>query len=290
MSASLLSAAILSAGMSITAFAEESPKEIKPDAPCATAACHAGILEMKVLHAPTAANQCAACHNPKGNRHEFTLAGQGAALCAGCHEPLEKKKVFHKPAAEGCTTCHNPHGGETKALLVCEESKLCIRCHGHMHLAKEIAEGKSSHSIALEGKGCLTCHQPHASDHIALLNAEYPAAFRAPFAPKSYALCFQCHSQALETEFETTGATNFRNGTRNLHALHVNNKESGLSCRACHVPHAADQPHLLRDSVPAGPAGWSATLHFQETKTGGACALGCHLLSAYDRERPVKEK
>jgi predicted CXXCH cytochrome family protein len=334
--------------MSIAACAAEPPpKEIKPDAPCATTACHADILKLKNLHAPAAGNECTACHNPKGNLHEFTLAAQGAELCAGCHGALERKKVLHKPAGEGCTACHNPHGGETKALLVSAVPELCAKCHGP--IAKKIAEGKSGHSIALEGKACLACHNPHTSDfdkllpakpmaaclgchskaitekgrtipsvkdeiagaqsvhgpikdedclachdahasgQIALLTAEYPATFYAPFTPKTYAFCFQCHDQALALEAETKDATSFRNGTRNLHAVHVGDKVKGRSCRACHAPHGSNLPHLIRASVPFGPGGWLLPIRFQPTKTGGACAPGCHLPKAYDRETPVKE-
>ena len=54
--------------------------------------------------------------------------------------------------------------------------------------------------------------------------------------------------------FETKGATGFRNGTQNLHAVHVNDKVKGRTCRACHAPHGADLPHLIRASVPFGPS------------------------------------
>ena len=345
----LLPTAILAVGLSVAALAAEPPpKEIKPDAPCATAACHASILKLKNLHAPAAGNECTSCHNPKGNLHQFTLAAQGADLCATCHGPLEKKKSFHKPVSEGCTTCHDPHGSENKYFLVSAVPDLCETCHDSV--ATDIAKGKSSHTIALEGKACLACHnphtsafdklllakpmavclgchsqaialkghtipsvkneitgaksvhgpikdedclachQPHAAGQIALLTAAYPATFYSPFTPDAYALCFQCHDQALATEAETKDATGFRNGTRNLHALHVNDKVKGRTCRACHAPHGAALPHLVRASVPFGPSGWPLPIRFQETKTGGACAPGCHLPKAYDREKPVKEE
>lgn len=341
-----LAAAILAAVMSAGAYAAEAPKEIKPDAPCATSACHADILKLKNIHAPAAANECTACHNPKGNLHQFTLAAQGPALCAACHGPLDKKKVLHKPVGEDCLTCHSPHGSDVKDFLVAAVPDLCSNCH---EVASQIAKGKSSHSIALEGKACLACHnphtsdfehlllakpmaaclgchdkpivqkgrtipnvkseitgaksvhgpirdedcgachQPHASAQIALLAAAYPATFYAPFKPDAYALCFQCHDSSLATELDTKGATGFRNGTRNLHAVHVNDKVKGRTCRACHAPHGAALPHLIRASVPFGPSGWPLPIRFQETKTGGGCAPGCHVPRAYDRENPVKE-
>jgi predicted CXXCH cytochrome family protein len=347
-SEALLPAAFLAVGMSVSAGAAEAPpKEIKPDAPCATAACHADILKLKNLHAPAASNECTACHNPKGNLHQFTLAAKGPELCASCHGPLGKKKAFHKPVGEDCTTCHSPHGGETKALLVSAVPDLCTTCHGPS--ADEIAKGKSSHSIALEGKACLACHNPHTSDfeklllakpmalclgchnqaialkgrtipsikdeitgaksvhgpvkdedclachrphasaQTALLAAAYPPQFYAPFTPDAYALCFQCHDQALAVALQTKDATSFRNGTKNLHAAHVNDKVKGRTCRACHAPHGSSLPHLIRASVPFGPSGWLLPIRFQETKTGGSCAPGCHVPRAYDRETPVKE-
>jgi len=342
----LLLAAILAAAIGAGAYAAEAPKEIKPDAPCATADCHADILKLKHVHAPAASNECTTCHNPKGNRHEFTLAARGGDLCAGCHGPLEKKKVLHKPVGEDCNTCHDPHGSENEDFLVSPVPDLCSNCH---EVAKEIAKGKSSHSIGLAGKACLACHDPHTSDfehllpakpmdtclgchgkpivekgrtlpsvkdeisgarsvhgpirdgdcaschthhasaQIALLTAAYPATFYAPFTPETYGLCFQCHDQSLATD-DAKGATSFRNGTRNLHAVHVNDKVKGRTCLVCHAPHGAGLPHLVRASVAFGPAGWRLPIHFQETKSGGGCAPGCHLPKSYDREQPVKEE
>jgi predicted CXXCH cytochrome family protein len=342
----LLAAAILAVAMSARAHAAEAPKGIKPDAPCATAACHADILQLKNIHAPAAANECTACHKQKGSLHQFILAAKGAELCAGCHGPLDKKKVLHKPVGEDCFTCHNPHGSDNKDFLVAPVPDLCSNCH---EVAKEIAKGKTSHSIGLEGKACLACHDPHTSDfenllpakpmatclqchsqaiirkgrtipnvlieivaaksvhgpiqdencgachaphasaQIALLAAAYPATFYAPFTPDAYALCFQCHDPSLATELDTKGATGFRNGTRNLHAVHVNDKVKGRTCRACHAPHGAALPHLIRATVPFGPSGWPLPIRFKETKTGGGCAPGCHVPRAYDRENPVKE-
>jgi len=335
-------------GLQVSAgAAEPAPKEIKPDAPCATPACHAAILQIKNLHGAAANNGCTACHTPEGNLHEFTFPAQGAELCATCHGPLEKKKVLHKPVGEGCTTCHNPHGGDTKALLVTLPPQLCTKCHAP--IAAQFAKAASSHSAALQGKSCVTCHNPHTSDfdkllaakpmdvclgchsqevkkdgqvlpsvkdqiakakvvhgpiqdgdcgachdahasgQAALLLAAYPAKFYAPFTPEAYALCFQCHDQALVQDAETQKSTNFRNGAHNLHTVHVKDEGKGRTCRACHAPHGANLPHLIRASVPFGPRGWPLPVGFKESKTGGSCAPGCHVQRAYDREKAVTE-
>ena len=173
----------------------------------------------------------------------------------------------------------------------------CLSCHNKAitkdgrtipSVNDEIAAAKCIHG-PIRDEDCGACHDAHASGQPALLLAEHPAKFYAPFSPEVYGLCFQCHDQALAAELQTKSATSFRNGTLNLHALHVNNKVKGRTCRACHAPHGSALPHLIRAYAPFGPGRWPLPVRFQETRTGGACAPGCHLPKAYDRETPVKE-
>jgi len=74
---------------------------------------------------------------------------------------------------------------------------------------------------------------------------------------------------------ETTTLTNFRDGKRNLHFLHVNRPEKGRTCRACHETHASTHPKHIRDAVPFGKVNWPLELKYQveyaDINTGEAC-------------------
>jgi hypothetical protein len=84
---------------------------------------------------------------------------------------------------------------------------------------------------------------------------------------------------------KTSGLTNFRNGERNLHFVHVNKSDRGRNCRACHDAHASPNALHVRSSVPYGS--WQMPINFQQTQSGGSCAPGCHKPFEYDREKPV---
>jgi len=102
-----------------------------------------------------------------------------------------------------------------------------------------------------------------------------------PFALENYGLCFSCHEKTIALNPETTTLTNFRNGSRNLHYLHINKPDKGRTCRACHETHASNSPKHIRNSVPFGA--WDLPLNFQKTENGGSCLPGCHKLKKYDR-------
>jgi hypothetical protein len=97
-----------------------------------------------------------------------------------------------------------------------------------------------------------------------------------------------CHERELATQAQvsigTDSPTKFRNGSLNLHYLHVANG-LGRNCRVCHGIHAGDNKHLLLASVPYQQ--WQAPLELTETETGGRCVTGCHLPFSYDRDTPV---
>ena len=87
--------------------------------------------------------------------------------------------------------------------------------------------------------------------------AEFPAGEYAAYSDKEYALCFTCHKRDLLQFPDTSFATDFRDGERNLHYLHVNKSEKGRSCRMCHNIHWRNQreaccrKHSIRKMEPA---------------------------------------
>ena len=142
------------------------------------------------------------------------------------------------------------------------------------------------HGPINEGK-CTPCHDPHGGPNAKLLVAEFPPNPYAPYTDKEYALCFTCHKRDLVQYPDTSFATGFRDGERNLHYLHVNNKQKGRSCKLCHALHGSTSPKLIADSVPFGK--WNLPLKFVKTDTGGSCSPGCHKTQSYDRKTPGKK-
>ena len=132
-------------------------------------------------------------------------------LCTKCHEAIAaqfaKAKSSHSAALQGkaCLTCHNPHTSDFAKLLAAKPMDVCLGCHSQAikkdgqvipNVKDEIAKAKVVHGPIQDGD-CGACHDAHASGQFALLLAAYPATFYAPFTPEAYALCFQCHDQAL---------------------------------------------------------------------------------------------
>ena len=84
---------------------------------------------------------------------------------------------------------------------------------------------------------------------------------------------------------EVAAMTDFRNGSLNLHYLHVNKPKRGRTCRTCHATHASNQPKHIRTGVPYGK--WEIPIRFNKSDTGGGSSPGCHKPRDYDRQNPV---
>lgn len=263
--------------------------------------CHeeyAAVLKRPQVHVP-ARRDCTNCHNPHNAQFPKLLRAGTRALCSGCHDEVaavvDKAKVAHKPVTSGaqCTSCHNPHAASVEKLLVREPFDLCISCHDKDDMAgaggRKLANMKAwldSNKVwhgPVEKKDCAACHEPHGGDHFRLLTDDYPAAFYAPYDAKNYALCFSCHKEAAFSSAQTTTLTSFRDGSRNLHYLHLQQGGRGRTCRACHEVHASKQPHHIREGVPYGSSGWVLKLNYRRTDSGGSCDKTCHQEKAYSR-------
>jgi len=243
------------------------------------------VVKKKNLH-PALAGGCTSCHNPHGSAHPKLLAEEGQQVCFLCHsdigDAVSNAPVAHPAVAAGCESCHSPHASDNPRLLINEEKEICLGCHGTI-LAKSMTV---LHGPIGNGK-CTPCHSPHGSENEKLLMKPFPTEAYIPYTDTEFALCFTCHKRELLQYRETSFATNFRDGERNLHYLHVNNKEKGRSCRLCHVIHGGPGPKLIADSVPFGK--WNLPLKFVKTETGGGCSPGCHKPQYYDRKSPGKK-
>lgn len=256
--------------------------------------CHdefASVLKRPHTHAP-AQFACTGCHNPHNARQARLLLSEPRVLCTGCHENVRKAsedaKVKHGALTTGaqCVNCHNPHGSSVARLLIQLPFDLCVSCHNRDDLVDSSGKRLQNMKAWLEtnkvwhgpviAKDCSACHQPHGSGNIRLLKESYPPEFYAQYDARNYALCFSCHNEAAFSTAETTTLTNFRNGGRNLHYVHLHQGGRGRTCRACHEVHASSQEHHIRDGVPYGTGGWILKLHYKRTETGGSCEKTCH--------------
>jgi len=252
--------------------------------------CHVDMqdaLKKKHVH-PALAGGCPSCHNPHGAAHKKLLAAEGPELCFTCHSDIGDKvkssTVAHAPlqSDDSCASCHSPHASDNDKLLLSPPREICVTCHDAV-ITKSM---KVLHGPNNDGN-CARCHNPHGSTYTKLLVGEFPTEVYVPYTSTEYGLCFTCHKRDMVQYAETSFATDFRDGDRNLHYVHVNNKEKGRSCRLCHQFHGSPNAMLIADTVPFGK--WNLPLKFDKTETGGSCAPGCHKPVIYDRKNPGRK-
>jgi len=260
--------------------------------------CHTAKQEMlenvENVHEPVD-DSCTNCHNPHGAQEKFQLEEGVPDLCFGCHDELqtqiEEAKSKHAALEKDrkCLNCHDAHGSNYDYNLQMEPFDLCMQCHaqpleiGGMRIPsmkRFLATNTQWHGPIRE-KNCSGCHNPHGTENIRLLRKYFAPKFYASFDLHNYELCFSCHPKTLVLEEKTTRLTNFRDGDRNLHYLHVN-QEKGRTCRACHQPHASQRAFHIREAVPFG--NWALPINYKPLKNGGQCSPGCHKPKQYQRK------
>ncbi len=258
-------------------------------------------LTRKFAHPPSQKN-CLNCHNPHDSKQPKLLLEDSGTLCLSCHQQIKetaiKATVKHDALTQGdkCINCHNPHGANIEHLLVQLPMQLCLQCHGKddvldhngkklTNITKLLADNPHQHG-PVAAQDCSSCHMPHGSNNFRLLTNAYPAQFYSAYDAQNYALCFGCHEEKAFTQPQTEELTQFRDGSNNLHYVHVNKSVNGRSCRACHEVHASVQEHQIRDAVPYGTKGWMLKINFSKTETGGSCAKTCHATRSYNNSRP----
>jgi len=258
--------------------------------------CHkaqAEELKMENVHPPFQ-NNCLNCHNQHSSNEEKLLDLTTQNLCVSCHDDMQKKidkaTVVHGAVTDprSCLNCHSPHASAQKRFLIKDTKTLCLSCHDRTitvgtrkinNISQTLAKSKSVHG-AIEKAGCTGCHDPHASSNPSLLLQNFPSGSYAPATKESFALCFTCHKSEIIERQTTTTATNFRNGDKNLHFVHING-EKGRSCIICHNPHGSPNDHLINDRTKFGS--WDMPLNYKSDAGGGSCSPGCHAERKYER-------
>jgi predicted CXXCH cytochrome family protein len=262
--------------------------------------CHqdmnAQFINARFRHKATMTG-CLDCHSPHRSEQRYLLKSEVPQLCGRCHGNIDRDlhtEVRHSPATEGsaCMNCHDPHMAQESGLLLADGLDICLKCHDKPVKDKdkklEFADMKKILSAnpyphgPIQNRNCSECHNPHGSPYSRLLTNQYPQGFYAPFFTSNYDLCFRCHEPALATEERTITATEFRDGDRNLHFVHVNKASHGRTCRSCHEVHASTNPEHIAATVPFGD--WELPVKFEKTENGGSCTSGCHAFQKYGRQ------
>ena len=231
------------------------------------AECHENLNTGKSVHGPIKKDECLGCHFAHFSENKKLLRQPaGATFCFSCHNAEKFRGSFpHQPVADGaCLDCHSHHN--SKAVKLLKQADICFSCHD-----KSLVTGKSVHAPVAEGD-CGGCHDVHGGPRAKLLKGNHSAKAAAPFKKEDYELCFSCHEAKAFTEKKIDSATGFRDGSSNLHYVHV--VGSGFACQNCHEFHAAGQERLIRAKF--GKDKDQVTITFTVKEKGGSCTTSCH--------------
>ncbi len=251
------------------------------------------------VHKPVK-QDCGICHDPHASPVEYQLRTKKdkngryikikhpiQKLCLACHTRLNPKiakaiisaPVPHRPVKEGkCVICHTPHSTNFQKQLRARAIDLCFSCH--KKIARKIKGSLYKHGPVRQGE-CYQCHEVHGSKNKFLLRAPFSTKFKGPFNLDKFQLCFNCHNKKVFTDPHSM-ETSFRNGTTNLHFLHVNNQKNSRYCKSCHDIHASDQEKHIRTSFTFNRH-VKVRIKFTKTDRGGRCVTGCHKPEKYRR-------
>ena len=164
---------------------------------------------------------CEDCHSIHHPLETGTLLKERETdQCFGCHKRQKSEfyRSSHHPVREGlmtCSSCHDPHDVQEGRILVQPtEAETCYRCH-----AEKRGPFLWEHVPVRED--CVTCHSPHGSSHLKMLNAKEPF------------LCQRCHSETRHP------GTLYDQSQLNV----ASNRLFGRSCTNCHATiHGSNHP------------------------------------------------
>lgn len=258
--------------------------------------CHSDISEQlnAANHHPPA-EDCSNCHSTHGSEMDYLMDQSTIDLCYMCHDNI-REDIENKPYVHGivnekktCSNCHSPHGSDYEKYLISDGKELCLGCHNKAistktrtlsNISKKVNESKVVHG-AIEFNGCKGCHSAHASSHTSLLNESFPSTEYAASVADTFALCFNCHDASMLDEDPSLSGTNFRDGDRNMHYLHING-DKGRNCRFCHDMHGSPNEHMIATKVKMNS--WEMPLEYKVFENGGSCYTGCHAEKKYLRK------
>lgn len=278
------------------------PHLLSMDSQSLCVSCHEDVgknaKNAKHPHDP-AKSDCLKCHTPHASNQAKVLKQPVQELCASCHQKTVDSaahaKHTHGALTDGkaCMNCHVAHGSEFDKQLSQDPIASCLQCHAKpIEVSKErVVKGVPEIGMAnlhkhgaIEKGDCSGCHTVHGGQLDRLLVANYNNSFYQPYTEQAYELCFKCHSKELVMGNTDDPQTRFRDGTRNLHAIHVASDKNGRNCRSCHSIHASKFTQLINETVPFGS--WQLPINFIPNASGGSCSPGCHEPQRYERTAP----
>lgn len=257
--------------------------------------CHpVQVLEItSAIHSHgTVKGSCIGCHSPHASDSKALLANPPGESCMDCHTELAHEvataTVSHDPVIheDKCLHCHDPHATNVPGMLLKDQTSLCLSCH---EKAVKSDDGRTipamDRLVGLDDNvpghdTCASCHSVHGGKHAGLLNAALVQVPLGSYNRDNYALCFQCHDRR---SVEKGGPTQFRDGDKNLHALHLSTGEKSIGCTTCHEVHAHSEPRLIAKSVRFEGSAWATPMGYEPTPDGGRCGAGCHEPLDYSR-------
>lgn len=263
--------------------------------------CHSDmgqqLKQVGFVHKPVEGD-CLQCHDAHASNFSMHIKKDPQELCSSCHENIKKQaQASHQHSVvvkdQACLNCHTSHGGDRSKLMKADPMTMCLQCHDKpiadsdrtISSMKELRDPDMIKHGPIRDGNCGGCHAVHGSEVARLLNKPYPEKFYQAFSTDKYELCFGCHDKQLVEAEQAKGLTGFRNGSMNLHFLHVNKSERGRNCRACHSTHVSTNELHIAQKVPFG--NWEMPINFRKTDSGGSCSPGCHKPYGYDRETPL---
>ncbi|RME27539.1 MAG: hypothetical protein D6800_04950 [Candidatus Zixiibacteriota bacterium] len=168
---------------------------------------------------------CAACHQVHGKRNRL-LRDDSGKFCLACHEPVQAEftRRSNHPLLQGNLTCLNCHRHTKRSddAVAYDLDRVCRDCHPDLGGPFPF-EHPGVNAYAVEGAGCVECHEPHGSENDHLLKQ-----------PGS-GVCLQCHIRPPGHEIQHGGIATQR------------------SCQTCHTGlHGSFvSDHFLDPNLPA---------------------------------------
>lgn len=174
---------------------------------------------------------CLPCHDAGTMVSVANPATPEQSGCYVCHKQMIRSLAsLHGPTAVwSCIMCHNPKQ-EGRPPLAADDSQ-CVECHDESINAWQ--KERRVHGPLAVGS-CTACHSPHGSDQ--------PSFAKAPV----FELCTSCHEGVIRRHHFPNGVAH--NGSTFYLACSSRAPGNPFACTACHSPHAAQSPYLLRNA------------------------------------------